>query len=589
MLISLVKSRQFSVAGRCIAIFFASVALHGCASGPDFSRMAPSNWPGAKQVAGTGRAIGGWVAKKAKLRPEEPRLPKSVVARRDPGPVVPGGQSSGNLRSFFTVENDSEPTDPFLAQLTQNQPAVESVSHTNPTPGADGAGNTEREPAFKPAAHSFDGPQETEPQPRIPIVDEGAPFRDLAGTDPTRRAANNVQTENPRFAAGIDQQLEQLREQTEVPQASAESLEEDNPLRSAILGATDDVSSEKIVNLPSETELPIADDFATEELPLRVAERAVPEAESVIDNILPEWARGELPSSKESEPMVAVDEVPLVKEEPIEPTPEEPTSPFNPLPSEDTIRVAVVEDEPTPEPVAEPTPTVEVPVETAPKAIEIVPFQSNSVVDIASFAEGDVSDQVEMLPPPPESVPDFGSDGNRDDAVGFGDDMPSFSGMIVESDDLPLGFAEWEGSDSTATLRTNSPIEAESASVVRRGEVTARLAVNSSHALVESSSNGDDELMGSESNGAQQRLLHDESDDNPFADDLSSEPRLFAPTEGGVKVAESSLEAIEWDPETEPGVEAESPFFSSTAIVGLLIGLVCLIGLGTIRRIQSAV
>ena len=67
----------------------------------------------------------------------------------------------------------------------------------------------------------------------------------------------------------------------------------------------------------------------------------------------------------------------------------------------------------------------------------------------------------------------------------------------------------------------------------------------------------------------------------------TSKPLLLHSDKADEQALESSLESVSWDPETEPGAVAGNSLFESTAVIGLLIGVICLIGLALIRRMHS--
>jgi hypothetical protein len=236
---------------------------------------------------------------------------------------------------------------------------------------------------------------------------------------------------------------------------------------------------------------------------------------------------------------------------------------------------------------------------TSPAAIVIVPTgRKNSLGSPPEIPQdGKAASRVELLPSPTEPKNDR-------------------SDMIVESNVLAPGFAEWRGDGENAVVRTNSPI----------GETSTGWTAGDFGWAARSHSNLPASLTSPATDMAK-------ADDNTFADIGSRyewpavvtdpeplpvknvlpagliqktkppeaavanheqvsdlEPRQFLLSDDLTAPAEeSSLETVNWDPESEPGTGKDSSIVGSKAVVGLLIGLACLIGLVVVCRRRAII
>ena len=609
------RSRHLGVHSRCFVLLAATGLIAGCTGGPKLSLTSPSTWPGASQVAGAGHKVGGWVSEKAKSRRERQQAKPATVARRESSRATSNDDTNSKLRAIFTQGNTvgtNQPADPFLAQTAQANPKVASASHSNNIPQNDLLTNDRRAASLKPAAHSVDGPKLPAPTKSAPIDANVNPFADLANSrsTPPTRTSEKRSADNP-FAGGIDTQLAQLREQAGRSQTSRTTIDlpdERNPLRDAILGDAnldnsvleDSVLEDSAVEpqaglpiFPTDVDVPIIKDVVAPvdriEVPIveinepadieeRRVGRAVVRSGNFADELLPKWARESSPQPEQRETLPS-EETHSVANRQIDPVNEIPVIPFEESLAADRIRVAKKANE-APLTAMEINPS---PVIISPR------FPSENPID-----DAEASRRVEMLSPPPADVVAIEERGSLPES----DD--TFAGMIVESDSLPSGFAEWHGNDGThATLRTNTPLEAQGVSSKSNAGVPARLAVNSrSIATTPVPAPTDTDSAGQNPFVVRPHLLREIPATESANDDVKdaneqaaplSDPFVFPQSESNDGHAlESSLDSISWDPETEPGAAAGSSLFESTAMIGLLIGLVCLIGLALFRRMHTA-
>jgi hypothetical protein len=621
------RFRHLGVHARCFVLLVATGLIAGCTGGPKLSLTSPSTWPGASQVAGAGNKVGGWVSEKAQSRRARKQAKAAAVARRESSRATTNDETNSKLRAIFTQGNDrgaNQPADPFLAQTAQANQKVASASHSNNNTKNDRLPNDRREANLKSAAHSVDGPKVPAPKQSAPIDPNVNPFADLANSRniPPTKIREKSSVDNP-FAGGIDTQLAQLREQagrSETPATRNELPIERNPLRDAILGDAvleDSVLEDSAViedsadepqagqtTLPNDAIVPIIEDVVPpvdkievpvvnidepadiEEPPVgRAVGRAVVRSGDFADELLPEWAREPSPQPEQRETLPSKETQSFANQQ-IDPANETPFIPSEESPAADRIHVARNAIE---------TPLTEIEIDPSPVIIS-PRFRSGNPIDNAEAAG-----RVEFVSPPPADViappvdvvaiEEHGSLPESDDAFGE---------MIVESDSLPSGFAEWHGNDGGyATLRTNTPLNAQEVSSSSNAGVPARLAVNSrpvATAPVPAATDAESSdqnpfvvrphlLREIPSSGT---AIDDVKDANEQAEPLS-DPFVFPQSNtDGDQALESSLDSISWDPETEPGAAAAgNSLFESTAMIGLLIGVVCLIGLALIRRMYT--
>ena len=603
--------RHLGVHTRCFVLLAATGLIAGCMGGPKLSLTSPSTWPGAGRVTGAGQKVGGWVSEKARFGRARKESQPAAVARRESGRTTSNEDTNSKLRAIFTQGNTggaNQPADPFLAQTAQANPKVASASHSNNTPQNSFLSNDRRAANLKPAAHSVDGPKVPAPKQSAPINPNVNPFADLANSRNTPPAkADETRSADSPFAGGIDTQLAQLREQSgrsETPGTRSELPAERNPLRDAILGDTvldaavlqapvlvesADEPQPGLPTLPPITDVPIIEDvvapIAEIEVPIveiyepanveqQPAGRAVVRSGSFADELLPEWARDSSPQPEQRETFPS-EETQSVADRQIDPVNEIPLIPSEESPTAGRIRVAKQSSE-------APLTAIEI----SPSRVIIsprIPWENR--IDDAEAAR-----RVEMLSPPPAEAVAVEERG------GLTANDEKFVGMIVESDSRPSGFAEWHGNDGThATLRTNTPLKAEGVSSSSNRGVPARLAVNSrSIATTPVPTATDTDSADQNPFIVRPHLLREIPSSATGNDDVKdanehaapqSDPFVFPQsTSDDEQALESELESISWDPETEPGAAAESSLFGSTMMIGLLIGLVCLIGLAVIRR-----
>lgn len=585
--------RHFGVPAYCFVLLAAAGLTVGCTGGPKLSLTSPSTWPGARQVSGAGHKVGGWVKEKAKWRLGGGKTQAATLARKESSQATLRDETNRKLRAIFTQGNQgafNQPSDPFLAQTAQATPQVESVSHSSNRTQGNLSTNDRQAANFTSAAHAVDGPQVSIPEEPVPTESNVNPFADLASS-PGTQTRERRPVENS-FAGGIDAQLAQLRRQTDGSEASQTTNElpaERNAIRDAILGITEDDPQTRRRALPSNILVPVAEfdvpdvpevpvEVAIEEInqPTEVAEppvgRAIVRSAKLVDNLLPEWARESAakPAIRESLPTVETTSVTIPK---IDAVGEAPVSPFEESMTSERIHVATNGSH---------TPLT---------AIEIVPSRRQFPPETLTN-DADATRRVELLPPPPADVVVIEQRG------GLKDSGDSFGGMIVETDTLSPGFAEWHGNDGThATLHTNAPLATQSVRASSDAAVPAHFATNS-RPIPTNRLPAEADSDGSNQNSfiIRQPLLREIPSPLPVGngvlDALQQTPpdsgaRLFPAIETGEQALESSLPSVSFDPETEPGAAAGDSLFGSTAVIGLLFGLVCLIGLALIRRMKS--
>lgn len=577
--------RHFGVLARCSVLLAVTGLFVGCTGGPKLSLTSPSTWPGVSRVTGAGHKVGGWVKEKATWRRPGKKTQAATLARRESSQATAGDETNRKLRAILTQAirgNPNGPADPFLAQTASAQPKVESVSHSSDAT-QDGIPTIHRQAAdFTSAAQSANGSVESIPEKSAPINSNVNPFADLANSRSTSEAkpSGTYPVENP-FARGIDTQLAQLRRQAsggDASNATNDPPAERNLIRDAILGITEDDPQPRLPDLPSDGAVPEAKVILPiEEFnePAEVADspvgRAVIRSDETATDLLPEWAR-ESPTKSARRELLPTADTTSATIPRIDPVDDAPVGPFEESPSSERIRVA--------------TDVREGPL----TAIQIVPsrtqFPSEMLTD-----DADAALRVELLPPPADALVVE----KRGGLYGSGD---SFGGMIVETDTLSPGFAEWHGNDGTrATLHTNSPLEARGVSSTTNAAVPARLAVNSRAIPTDPiPAAADSDTADQNPFIIRHHLLREVPSPLPVSDDVPDAVRqtkpdreslLFLPTKADEQALESALPPVSFDPETEPGAAAGDSLFESTAVIGLLIGLVCLIGLALIRRMHS--
>lgn len=638
--------------GRILVLLVAAAAIAGCAGGPKLS-VSQAEGPDGWWLSDVRRKLGGSDKSKGQrdgqAEPSGRVVPAGkarvhALAQQMTDPDTPRFDRTAESRTNWTDRalptfrsrrpvHQSPSQDPFLAA---DEPKTGSAANFPSATQSDAAasGRTASGKSFEPAGgHQPEVDRVAERRDDLSRETENgsaaddnpfAEFENARATQSGSRQQTAAATSNHNtFVGGFDSKLDRLRRTSEK---SGPSTTESRTTTAQRTGTKQDERSvgadiAASSNSGCDPDLLRRLIAGSDVKPQKKAAREFLEPEP--DNIgrttgetqdrtaqsdfppLPEWART---GQAEKRPQPGPASLPLAPQRELPSTPsastrvaERKADPSSPDDADDRPDEFAAKDASLAVTPSSPDSTVQrsLPEPTAADVI-IQPGEPTSEIAASrqTSLEANPAGRVDLLPAPAEPEHEFAS-------------------MIVESDALPTGFAEWHDDGERAAVWTNTSAGAEVDNSVSAVDAWARLAVNSRPGAVPSRDNESFVDIGSRypegsMTSASQRTVRNplpldaaagtNPQDSPGAAVGSAEPgsqnpvlqprrELFTEEAGHrpqvAPVAETTLESVNWGAETGPRTETSSPGSRSRAIVGLLIGLSCLIGFIVYRRIHA--